>query len=669
MAAAVCFKCGEEKHAPFEPCRACAAVPRLHSERVISLAISDELSPLPQLLHYANEIRDHLRLSVPDSVLELARNALRPRNAAPASIAPDSAPPRAASPATPSTRLAGGDTEARRASMEPGRKESIATTALHRNPFWVLGATVRDDRKRIVELADARALADEAGDVQKARAELTKPRSRLSAEVAWLPGLSPRRAQKLIDDVASGRAKLHMEDGLPLLAHANLAAAAFEIMTERTEPKAFAALVMEMAEVVDELDVDDIMRDINEDRAVSGFPEVTSAEAIEAELVERRRHYRTAIKDALNRLPAASIVTVMDEVVTDSTLDGSHPAYGLVDELVDGYEVETQDFLQKEAENVTKLIEAARRAAAGSEAVVKPLVDNLERVVRNWVSVAHPIQVSAKGRGTSHEASKMLAREIRSLGIDLFNEHDQLAATNRITALLKELFEHVPEFAEQVEEDAQALQNIVEKRKEAQAQQAEWEKEIAFEGEVGMVFKEKLAISRDGLRWGDKVYPLEAVTRVRWGAIRHSVNGIPSGTSYTIAFGDDHSEAVVSLKRESIFSGFLPKLMLAVGWRIMNEIVASLKQNHTLTFGKVAVTDEGAILQRRKFLSSEPIRVPWGDVQIWSADGQFFMESKHDKKSATGMSYLEVPNAHLLELIIRAAFKKGARRLSEAFND
>ncbi len=72
-------------------------------------------------------------------------------------------------------------------------------TPLHSSPFYVLGASVRDGRKRIVELADERSLVADADLCAKARGDLTNPRNRLAAEIAWLPGLSPNAAKVLIE--------------------------------------------------------------------------------------------------------------------------------------------------------------------------------------------------------------------------------------------------------------------------------------------------------------------------------------------------------------------------------------------------------------------------------------------------------------------------------------
>jgi hypothetical protein len=107
-------------------------------------------------------------------------------------------------------------------------RSSVTTTALHQSAFSVLGVTTRDNRKRIVELAEEKSLELDHDVCQKARSDLTNPRTRLSAEIAWLPGVSPRKASQLVENLANDPMAIRKESGLPTLAHLNLLAAAFE---------------------------------------------------------------------------------------------------------------------------------------------------------------------------------------------------------------------------------------------------------------------------------------------------------------------------------------------------------------------------------------------------------------------------------------------------------
>tara|TARA_R110002124_G_C8965360_1_gene514477 strand:+ start:788 stop:2272 length:1485 start_codon:yes stop_codon:yes gene_type:complete len=490
---------------------------------------------------------------------------------------------------------------------------------------------------------------------------------RLSAEMSWLPGVSPGKAAQFVSALHSDPMSLREESGLPTLAHLNLLASAFEAIDGNDSADDVAEFIQEMAYLVDDLSAERVLRDINEDRSISGFPEVKGIEQVEAELSERKRYYRNAIKDALNRLPPASLVDAMTAAVDQITCAGEDHAPELIDDLVDSYAVETQGFLQKEAESVEKLINAARDSATSGEKVVKPIVDKLVVVARNWDKVAQPIQLSAKARGIDHDPSHEIAYSIRSLAIDLFNEHDMLDQSQRLTGLIQELFAELPEVVERVEQDSEALADIFQNRKMNEAQKDEWARDITYRAEVGVMFKDVLSISPDGLSWKNQRFPLDAVTRVRWGAVRHSVNGIPTGTTYTLAFGDNRSEAVVELKKESTYSTFLEKLWKAVVIRLLTELFETLQGGNEVRFGEATLRDDGVTLVKHKFLgANEKVRCSWAQVHVWSADGSFYIGSKDDKKTYVGLSYIHAANTHVLEQAIRMAFKKpGMRRLSD----
>ncbi|MCW5220356.1 hypothetical protein D5041_11480 [Verminephrobacter aporrectodeae subsp. tuberculatae] len=338
---------------------------------------------------------------------------------------------------------------------------------MQESPFALLAASPRDDRRRIVDLAEEKALEIDHAKCQKARSDLTNPRTRLSAEVAWLPGVSPRRAHALTQALLTDPMAARAEVGLPALAHCNLMAAAFEAVDAQDRPGEIAQFIQEMALRVDELDAEEVLQAVNEDRAVSGFPEVRGTDQVESELAERKRYFRNAIKDALNRLQPDALVQSMTLTVDRATNGGAEHAPELIDEIVDSYAVETQSFLQKEAENVEKLISAMRESAKAGEGAVRPLIDCLNGVIRNWDKVAQPLQVSFKARGMDHDASRDLAYKVRSLAVDLFNEHDLLKQSQRLTSLLKEVFSEIPDIVDRVEEDAQALNDIAQRRNES----------------------------------------------------------------------------------------------------------------------------------------------------------------------------------------------------------
>jgi hypothetical protein len=234
-----------------------------------------------------------------------------------------------------------------------------------------------------------------------------------------------------------------------------------------------------------------------------------------------------AVKRALDRLPSTVLVGVMTDVIATDTNRGESHGTAFLHELVDAYEVEVKGHLEGEAEKASALIESIRAIASKGEAAIAPLVAKLEQVVRGWSTVAKPIHLSMKSRGMQHGPSQRMAFSIRGLSINLFNEHGMLEHPQRITAMLNELFAQLPEVAETVVEDLGAIQSIFQSRKLAEQQRQEWEREITYRASIGLVFKDTLAISPGGVEWKGRLYPLDSVTRVRWGGVRHSVNGSP----------------------------------------------------------------------------------------------------------------------------------------------
>lgn len=544
------------------------------------------------------------------------------------------------------------------------------TTSLHANPFHVLGVTTRDDRRKIVDMAEERALIFDHDLCQKARSDLTNPRTRLSAEMSWMPGVAPRVAEKLASALLADSTPFRSDQSVPELAKANLMAAALELGRDDETADDISESIRAFAWVVEGIDADDVLRDVNEDRAISGFPEINAVGLIEEELGERRKAYRAVLRNLLNSMDPDKLVETMTDVVSVATNDGDEQGPALVDDLADAYELETQGFLQQEADNIAVLIDSVRKAAPQGQSAVAPIMERLERVARNWDCVAQPIQLSAKSRGMQHRQSRDAAYELRSLGVDLHNDHGMLDQAHRMTVLLQELFAELPEVVERLEGDAEAIAELRSQALAEEKNQAQWARSISFRAEVGVMFKDELAVGPDGIRWKGNAYALDSITRVRWGGVRNSINGIPTGTNYTVAFGDAHEQHVVELRKESTYSGFIDALWKAVCVPLMVRMIEHLASGRSLNFGDIEVADDAVTLTKRRLLSSnERVRLSWNDVHVWSADGSFVIGHKADKKTYGSASYIKNWNAHLLEQIIRSGFKRGVARLSDTLKN
>lgn len=238
----------------------------------------------------------------------------------------------------------------------------------------------------------------------------------------------------------------------------------------------------------------------------------------------------------------------------------------------------------------------------------------------------------------------------------------------RIITTLRELFGNLPEFVHRLQQDTRAIGGLVEGAKREAQEREERNKEITASYDIGM-FKHKLSISTEGVEWRNEKYPLTTITRVRWGGTRHSLNGIPTGSTYHIWFGDENRISKVE-PNKLIYEHFTERLWKAVVPRLAFELVEGLKGGRRFQFGDTTITDTGVeIIQRGFWAPDKPVIGKWKDVRIGNDAGCFVLGLASDKGALSSLSYQDIDNVHVLEMILRLFFKKGGDRLSEAFQD
>ena len=126
--------------------------------------------------------------------------------------------------------------------------------------------------------------------------------------------------------------------------------------------------------------------------------------------------------------------------------------------------MEAHAHLIKGKEAIFKIIDHAINIAPNGEVALLPDLNILEKAVREWNTIAYPVQLSLKSRGLDHDLSVELGFKIRSLAIDITNKHDMLGPTTRITALLKEVFSGLPELAARLDEDTKVLDDLIKQK-------------------------------------------------------------------------------------------------------------------------------------------------------------------------------------------------------------
>ncbi len=333
------------------------------------------------------------------------------------------------------------------------------------NPFYVLDARAEDDRRRIMELAEERSLTQDAAACMAARAELTNPRKRLTAEVAWLPGVDTERVDDLMNMLQNAPDDLADEDDLPAMARANLLAAGLRRLDDPL-PGDLVDWIQWLAQALDEVEPDELMESINEQRNESGFPEVIDIAAVETEIQSRRRECLAAVRETLSRFGEHERLNILTKLVAAVTDDGETECPVLVADLVNAHEVETQQTLQDREERIESLAERVQQAVADGrpDPEIRSLLDTLVKEVKDWDTLAQPVQLGARSQGLKHEPSHRVAGILRNLSLRLHNDHGKWQYSQILTGLMQEVFAEVDAVAERAAEDAEALAAIADRR-------------------------------------------------------------------------------------------------------------------------------------------------------------------------------------------------------------
>ena len=197
---------------------------------------------------------------------------------------------------------------------------------------------------------------------------------------------------------------------------------------------------------------------------MAGVPIVRGVEAIVIELAARRGEWQRVVLARLDTVPSQSLCEIATAVVETKTQYGEAPALSFLDELVAQFELRALAALEKGAAGIRLVIAGTKSGASNGEALVNDAIAQLDKLLRQWIVVAKPIQVAAKSRGARHELSATIAEEVRELSFYLWKNYQMLGPVQAITAIMSECFLYLPVLAERLGEDAKALSERAEER-------------------------------------------------------------------------------------------------------------------------------------------------------------------------------------------------------------
>jgi hypothetical protein len=158
--------------------------------------------------------------------------------------------------------------------------------------FHILKAGYDADRSDIAELVEDAEFDEvfEPQKIQRAQQSLLAPNARLEQEISWLPELSQAQTTNVLSLVASGdlEALIETSKHAPELAKANILA--HFAGTGNVSDRLFHALVSGW----DEIDHENILTFLNDNRLSAGFPSVERPQMRNALVELEKRHAKSA---------------------------------------------------------------------------------------------------------------------------------------------------------------------------------------------------------------------------------------------------------------------------------------------------------------------------------------------------------------------------------------
>jgi len=526
---------------------------------------------------------------------------------------------------------------------------------LTRSPFWLLGVSVRDPFGRIVEAATRPAHDAPADEIAQARLTLTNPRSRIAAEVSWLPGIAPARASEIVESLVHA-APSTAPVRLPRTATFNV------LLSQLTRPQTNCSLeaLDALIEAREAIDPAELVDEINQDRLAGAIPPIRDPGLVQDALDHATVRMAELVCDGLETLGAGSMAQILTQVALTRTDHGASPPSATLQALIEAFETRAQTYLLPEAVNIRELAAAVAKNGPKGASHLQPAVDLLATMLSNWAKVARPGQILARSQGKVHRTSRELGVDVRGSLIDLANDHSGFGPAFDMTHALSTAIDS----ADLGDTFAQDLAQLEKLRTEAQARALD-DARMRYAATIGPL-REHVSIDENTLTWQGAKHKLADIRAVRWGATRHSVNGIPTGTTYKVeVLGLSSALVCITTGGKNVFDNLTDRLWRTAGVRLMYEMLSKLRSGEKLQIGGVRFGDAWVTLSKSRFMKAEVKDFAWREVRIGAASGSFVITSSADPSFTARASYQNDFNTPVLANLLNFAFERGLLPLSK----
>lgn len=246
-----------------------------------------------------------------------------------------------------------------------------------------------------------------------------------------------------------------------------------------------------------------------------------------------------------------------------------------------------------------------------------------------------------------------LCRALRSLGIDLHNEHALTDQALKVICVASQLL--VDEgLADQLKKDKVELERILKERKQEEAEAARW-------NIIVRIRSDEIEINKAFIRYNDTKIATESVTGIRFGVFKQYTNGIPTHTSYSIeACGAGRS---VSIECKRMFRSAtqaeedFTAILNALSRQIFPTLIIGLAEKiatgkSTEQIGPLLLTKHGAQCEIGSLWWKKQLTVPYAALSFSDYGGHVHVSASQPEAIQFSLDRRTVWNAVIVEKLV-----------------
>lgn len=336
---------------------------------------------------------------------------------------------------------------------------------LTKNPFFILGITLRNNKEEITETFEQCAANEDYKEstlihVQK---NLLTSKARLEAEISWFPDLAPKKTQEIIDILQKTEDKknadvnklnerlIEIVQDLSGISQTNLISYLCTKLTGNIK------ILKKLIYARQDISVETIKNAINANRKIARFPEI-SEQLVEYALKSLLDSYAKAAMQQITTFDHPGIImTELIEEFVHATIDQKR----FLEVITEHYDTWVIPKLRDFEDKIDNLIAKTQK----NKKSYKKTMPEIITLLHQWNEYAQPSRLIFHSKGLDEQRSKKIFQTVRDLSLWLANERQEHNASLALSKEFKKIFSQLPSVSNMLDEDIGTLEDLIEQGK------------------------------------------------------------------------------------------------------------------------------------------------------------------------------------------------------------